>query len=158
MRCAARFWIVGIAALLASCGGGELVDRRKEPTAEDRELREALVRARPDLDRWLRVALLAFEIEPEEALRRQDWVDTHPDEPPGVRALVLRGEVALGMTRAQVEGSLGPPDFDDDLSDAEHELRRSTYRRAAGRWHSSVRVTRLSFEDGRLVDIRESAE
>jgi len=141
---------------LTSCRPDSYRQAKKEPTEEEREVRAAFVRG-ADLDPVLDRQLVAFEITPQDALRRQAYVDSLPERSSRVRSLVLRGQFVLHMTPEQVEASWGPADHREDISVAEHTRIRWRYMRPAGPYSPKPVVTRLIFEDGRLVDIRESS-
>jgi hypothetical protein len=159
MRSAAGFFAV-CTLFSTACGGDGYLQAKKKPTAEEVAAREAFIESHPDLDPVLRRQLRAFEVTPEAALRRQEYVGAHPRLAPRARRLVLLGEVVREMTLEQVEASWGPPDLVETLPDTRggKAVVRWTYRRAAGPYHPGALVTRLTFEDGRLVDLQERTQ
>jgi hypothetical protein len=152
--CLASLATFFLATSLTSCGPESYLQPKKAPTAEERQLRAAFVSG-TNLDPVLDRQLIAFEITPEDAMRRQAYVDSHPRLSRRVRGLLLSGQFVLNMTLAQVEASWGRAEFTEDVSVAEHTRIRWRYTRPAGAYNPRPIETNLTFEDGRLIDIRE---
>jgi hypothetical protein len=84
---------------------------------------------------------------------RQDYVNTHQNLDPKIKAAILNGEIVAGMTREDVRASLGEP---YNTTRGYEAGRYGRYGRYAGKchyWHYK-HSTIIFGEDGRVVDVK----
>ena len=104
--------------------------------------------------------------------RRQDYVTANPHLESAIRQAILEGKLALGMTEAEVEASVGLPTKTVTAADTTHgEMEVWVYdhsyestsmfdtHRASGDTHVTKRVVvlgwRVFFKDGKVVRYEE---
>ena len=85
--------------------------------------------------------------------RRQTYVDNHPDLPVQIRRTILNGQLALGMTREEVNASYGFPNSinkGDYIFDADEQWTYRIYKTTQLDRNDRSR-TCLYFKEGRLI-------
>lgn len=89
---------------------------------------------------------LAKQLELEQATRRLQYLEAHPDLSPAVKKAIYHGEVVPGMTESDVRASIGEPD-QIGTTDTDHGSREQwDYKTGSpGKEH-------LFFDDGTLTN------
>ena len=99
------FLLLGM--LLTACGSPENANWR--PSDRERQGRAAFIQSHPEFPRELVEQLRRFEAEPQDALRRYQYLASQRRLPHALRRLILYGVVRVGMHEDHVRAAVGEP-------------------------------------------------
>ena len=91
-----------------------------------------------------------FDYEGQAQLRRQNYINAHPELKKETRDSILQGKIRLGMTREEVMASAGTP---DSMSSS------NSFLGATEMWtygNCMYGCTILTFYNGKLADVYQS--
>ncbi len=131
------------------CGTAAESHAYHQPSAEEVEARELFLAAHPDLPPAVAHQIRRFQVSPEDALRRVEYVRQEHQLSSRRKNVILSGVVQPGMTAAEVRAAWGEP------VEIQHKDSFEFWIYPAEQ--SENRVTVLRFQDGRMILRRDES-